>query len=156
MATFNLFDHFMEELLKGTHNFSSHTFRVALTNTAPTQDSDTTLTNVTQITGGGTTGYTTVADGAGATVTLTVAETSAGSGVWRLGTSSSDCVFTAGASGIGPFRYAVIVNDTPTSPANPLVGYLDYGSSITVTDGNTFTIDAGANGWVEWTVPNAT
>ncbi len=156
MAQFNLFDHFGEELHKGTHNFSTHTFRVALTNTAPTQTTDTTLSNVTQITGGGSTGYTTVTDGAGQTISLTVAETAADSGVWRLGTSSSDCVFTGGATGFGPFRYAVIVNDTPTSPANPLVGYLDYGSAISVTNGNTFTVDAGANGWYEYTVPNAT
>jgi hypothetical protein len=155
LATFVLFHHFGEELHKGTHNFSSNTFRVALTNTAPAQTTATTLSNITQITGGGTTGYTTVADGAGTTVALTVAETAADSGVWRLGTSSSDCVFTAGAAGIGPFRYAVVVNDTPTSPANPLVGYLDYGSSITVTDGNTFTVDAGANGWYEYTVAAA-
>jgi hypothetical protein len=154
MATFNLFHHFGEELHKGTHNFSAHTFRVALSNTAPTQNSDTTLSNVTQITGGGTTGYTTVADGAGATVTLTLAETSANSGVWRLG-NTTDVVFTAGAAGFGPFRYAIIINDTPTSPANPVVGYLDYGSSISVTSGNTFTVDPGANGFYEYTVPAA-
>ena len=150
MATFKLFDEFGKDLHNGVHNFTSHTFRVALTNTAPTQDTDATLTNVTQISAGN--GYTQVADGAGTTVSLTIAETSAGSGVWRLGTSSSDCVFTASGGSIGPFRYAVVVNDTPTSPANPLVGYLDYGSSITVTDGNTFTVDAGANGWYEYTV----
>lgn len=153
MATFTLFDEYMSDLLKGVHNHSSHTFRVALTNSAVAQDTGATLSDVTQITGGGSTGYTTCADGAGATVALTFAETSAGSGVWRVGTSSSDCVLTAGASNFGPFRYAIVWNDTPTSPANPLVGYLDYGQSITVTNGNTFTVDAGANGWVEWTVP---
>jgi hypothetical protein len=40
----------------------------------------------------------------------------------------------------------VIYNDTPTSPADPVIGFLDYGSSITITNGNTFTIDVGANG----------
>lgn len=153
MATFNLFHEFGKDLHNGVHNFGSHTFRVALTNSAPAQDTTALLADITQIAAGN--GYTTVADGAGTTIALTVAETSAGSGVWRLGTSSSDCVFTASGGSIGPFRYAVIVNDTPTSPLNPLVGYLDYGSNIPVTDGNTFTIDAGANGWYEYTVPAA-
>ena len=44
------------------------------------------------------------------------------------------------------FRYVVIYNDTPTSPADPIVGYYDYGSSLTLNDGDTFTIDIGTNG----------
>jgi hypothetical protein len=44
------------------------------------------------------------------------------------------------------FRYVICYDDTPTSPADPLIGQLDYGSSLTLTDGNTFTVDVGANG----------
>jgi hypothetical protein len=44
-------------------------------------------------------------------------------------------------TGIGPFRYAILYNDTPTSPADPLIGWWDYGSSITLASGETFKVD---------------
>ena len=62
-----------------------------------------------------------------------------------LTVTAQDVVFTASGGSFGPFRYAVIYNDTPTSPADPLVGWYDYGSSITVLDGETFTVDFGAS-----------
>ncbi len=56
-----------------------------------------------------------------------------------------DIVWTASGGTIGPFRYAVLYNDTPTSPADPLIGWWDYGSAITLQDGDTFTVDFGAS-----------
>ncbi len=58
--------------------------------------------------------------------------------------AGTDIVFTASGGAIGPFRYAILYNDTPTSPADPLIGYWDYGSSITLADTETFTVDFGA------------
>lgn len=52
-----------------------------------------------------------------------------------------DVVWTATAGGFGPFRYVVLYNDTPTSPADPLIAYWDYGSSIPITEGVPFTVD---------------
>lgn len=61
------------------------------------------------------------------------------SGTYKL--VLADIVFTASGGSIGPLRYAVLWDDTPTSPADPLIGWWDYGSSITLLTGETLTID---------------
>jgi hypothetical protein len=144
MPTLVIFDEFGSDLGKGVHVLNSHTLRVAFTNSAPNQATGATISDITQIAGTG--GYT-----AQALDSVTWSETSAGSGVWRL--SSADEVFTATGADFAPFRYVVLYNDTPTSPADPLIAYLDYGSAVTVTNGNTFTVDVGASGWFEFTIP---
>ena len=53
---------------------------------------------------------------------------------------------------MAPFRYVIVYNDSPDSSeldhsiSDPIVGYYDYGSSLTLNDGDTFTIDIGNNG----------
>lgn len=54
---------------------------------------------------------------------------------------TSDVVFTASGGAIGPFRYAVLYNDSPTTPAKPLIAWWDYGSSITLNSAETLTAD---------------
>lgn len=139
MATPVFFDEFANHLAQGVHNLTTGSFKVMLTNTAPSKANDTVAANITEIAAGN--GYTAT----GQTLdSETLAETGAGTGIWQF--TCADEVVTASGGSIGPFRYAVIYNDTPTSPADPLVCYIDYGSSITVTSGNTFTLDVGANG----------
>jgi hypothetical protein len=56
-----------------------------------------------------------------------------------------DKTITAAGGTIGPFRYAILYNDTPSSPLDPLLGYWDYGSPITLADTESFTLDFGAS-----------
>lgn len=140
MATFTFYDEFKLNVTNTNINLSSDTFKVALTNTAPNAATHDELADVTQITAAN--GY---SSGGTALTTVTWAETGAGTGIWQF--TSADVVFTASGGSIGPFRYAVLYSDTSTN--DKLVGYLDYGSSISVSDTNTFTVDVGANGWFQ-------
>jgi hypothetical protein len=133
-STFTFYQDFKDQLGRGVHNLASNTIKVALTNTAPNAATHTVLADISQISSGG--GYT---GGAGGGVTLTgVSYTETG------GTSTfiaSDTVITASGGSIGPFRYAVLYNDSTTSPADALIGWLDYGSAITLADTESLTLD---------------
>ena len=72
---------------------------------------------------------------------------SGGSGIWRF--NAADFLWTPSGADFAPFRYVVIYDDTPSSPADPLVGLWDYGTNLTVTDGATFTADIGTSGIFE-------
>lgn len=138
MATFNKFNAFVEHVAEGVHNLGSNQLVVALTNTAPTA-SNSVRADLTEIT------YTNLSSR-----NITTSSSSQTSGTYRL--ILTDLVLTASGGSVGPFRYVVIYNDTPTSPADPLIGYYDYGSSITLADGETLTIDFdGTNGLLSLT-----
>jgi len=135
MATFNKFHAFVENMAEAVHNFQSHTLKVMLTNSAPSS-SNSVKADLTDISAGN--GYT--AGGA----SVTTSSSSQTSGTYRL--ICADVTFTA-TGAVGPFRYAVLYNDSPTSPADPLIGWWDYGSALTLANGETFTVDFdGTNG----------
>lgn len=137
MATFNKFDCFVENLAEKVHNLGSDTLKIMLTNSAPSA-ANTVKTDITEISAGN--GYT-----AGGHST-SASSSSQTSGVYKL--ILSDVVITASGGSIGPFRYIVLYNDTSTSDS--LIGYADYGSSITVQSGETFTVDFDAtNGAIQ-------
>jgi hypothetical protein len=125
MATFNKFNSFAEVLAEPI-NLGTDQFVIALTNTAPTA-SNSVLTDITQIS------YTNLSSR-----NVTTTSSSQTSGTYTL--VLADLVLTASGS-VGPFRYVVLYDDTPTSPTDPLVGWWDYGSSITMANAETFTID---------------
>ena len=97
--------------------------------TDPPVAADVDLSTITQVANGG--GYTT----GGATTTITISETSGTTTV-----SGTEIVWTGTGSGFGPFRYAVLYNDSSTAPADALIAWFDYGSSISVGAGETFTL----------------
>jgi len=136
MAAFNKFQDYVEQVNKGVHNWSSHTFKAAFSNSAPVA-TNTVLSDITQIATAG--GYTA---GAGGGVTLDTVTLTEASGTAKV--TIADEVFTATGASVGPFRYVVIYNDTATSPTDALVCWFDYGSSITLADTETFTIDFDA------------
>ena len=132
MAAFVKYEQFVLDLGLKLHDLNTDTLKIALTNTAPTVATDAVLLDITEISAGN--GYT--AGGTDSTNTYTEAA-GVGSCV------GVDVVFTASGGTIGPFRYAVLYNDTQTVPVDPLIGYWDYGSSVTLQDGETFTVDFG-------------
>jgi hypothetical protein len=137
MATFTEPDVLSEDIANKIHDFNSDTFRWVLSNTAPAVGTTFLLSNITQISTGG--GYTQMTDGAGGlTTTLSFSRTGQTTTV-----SGTQVVLTASGA-VGPFRYLILVNDTPTSPLNPVVGWLDHGSAVTMAATDTYTIPAGA------------
>jgi hypothetical protein len=135
MATFNKFNSFVEALAEKAHNLGSDTLKVALTNSAPVA-TNTVLANISQISAGN--GYT--AGGSQATQSAS-AQTS---GTYKL--VLDDVTFTASGGSIGPFRYVVLYNDS--AAADELIGWYDYGANLTVTSGNSFTVDFDAGNGV--------
>jgi hypothetical protein len=135
MAAYNKFQVFVQDKAHGVHNLSTGALRVALTNTAPVA-TNTVLANITEIT------YTNCS-----TRAITTASSAHTTGTYKL--TLTDLVLTASGGTVGPFRYAVVYNDTPTSPADPLIAWFDYGSSITLADTETLTLDFdGAAGFL--------
>jgi hypothetical protein len=133
MATFNKYNQFVQDLASGVHQLqtgTSHVLRVALSNTAPS-NTHATLSQVTELTTGG--GYTAGGISVG---TITGSQTG---GTFKL-TGGTDPVWTGSGGGFTA-RYAILYNDTPTSPADPLIGWWDYGSSVTIAAGETLTVD---------------
>lgn len=128
MAAFNKFNFFVEHLAEKGHDFQNDTFKVILTNTAPNVDTSITLAQSTEITAAN--GYTSGGK------TCTVTSSSQSSGTYKL-VCADPGAWTASGGSIGPFRYVIFRNST----ADKNVGYWDYGSSITLADGESFTPD---------------
>lgn len=133
MASFNKINDFVEDLGNGLHDFDTDVFKYALSNTAPasetsdpTADGNGVLANVTEI------AYTNLAEDR--TVSNTVVTLSSGTASF----DGDDEVLTASGGSVGPFRYIYLYNDS--AAGDPLIGYWDYGSSLTLADGETLTL----------------
>jgi hypothetical protein len=135
MAAFTKFQDFVEQLGKGIHQLhaAGHTLKVMLTNETPLAG-DTIKGDMVEITAQN--GY----PAGGTDIQNDLSETGG-----TLTVTAQDVVFTASGGSFGPFRYAVVYNDSVASPVKPLVCWWDYGSSISCLDGETFTVDFGVS-----------
>jgi hypothetical protein len=129
VAAFNKVQAYVEKVWEKAYDHQNDTFKVALSNTAPTATS--TTWNTTNFPApAAANGY----RAGGNTLTVSLSAQSSGTYKWVL----ADSVFTATAGGIGPFRYPIIYH----SVSGDIVGYYDYGSSITLSNaGDTLTVD---------------
>ena len=129
MATFNKINQFVEDVAHGVHDLETDQIVVALCASANAPvATNTVLANLTEI------AYTNLSSRN--VTTTSSAETS---GTYKL--TLTDLVLTASGGSVAAFRYVVLYNDTPTTPADPLIGWYDYGSSLTLNDTETLTID---------------
>jgi len=140
MATFNKINDFVEHVNEGTHNMSADQLELALSNTAPgseasdpSADGNGILGNVTQI------AYTNLS-----ARTLTLDASGQTAGLYTL--SLDDITLSASGGAVAAFQYIYIFNQAATAPVDALIGYYDYGSALTLQDGESLTIDFGADG----------
>lgn len=133
MVAFNFVDKFSEDLAEKVHNLDTDTLKVYLTNTAPDAANDAVFADLAEISAGN--GYT----AGGADTQNSTSRSGATTSI--VGT---DVTWTASGGTIGPFRYVVLYNDTPSSPLDPLIGWWDKGASVTLAAGESFVADFGA------------
>lgn len=127
MVAYNKFNIFTKNLVNGVHNFTSDIIKVGLSNSAPSS-SNTLWADITEISAGN--GY----SAGGGTSAMTV---STSSGTAKVVAAD---VTTTASGAVGPFEYAVVYDATPTSPLKPLICWFDYGSPVTLANGETFTV----------------
>ena len=140
MATFNKVNDFVQNAV---HNMDleSDQIVIALSNTAPSSeasnpatDGNGVLANVTEV------AYTNLSSR-----NVTTTSSTQTGGTYKL--VLADATMTSSGGATRPFRYVYIYNDTAAAPADPLIGYYDYGSSLTLNDGDSLTVDfSAANG----------
>lgn len=135
MATFTKINKFVLNLAQKVFNLGTDTLKVALTTAAPTASTANQLSDITEIS------YTNLSS-----VTLTTSSSSQSSGTYKL--VIADLVLTASGGSVAAFRYITIYSNTATN--KELIGYYDYGSSLTLNDTDTLTLDFdGTNGLLQ-------
>lgn len=134
-VTWTFFTTFVDALGKELHNFSTDTFKLALSNTLPTAATDDQLADIAQITAAN--GYS-----AGG-YTLANVTWSAGAGSKKI-FDADDVTVTATGGSIGPFQYCVIYNDT--APGDELIGFFTLDAAETVLDGEAPILKFNASG----------
>ena len=144
MASYVKVNDFVEHLAEGAHDLDTDQLVVALSNTAPgseasnpLSDGNGLLANVTEI------AYTNLS-----TRNITLSASTQTGGTYKL--VLTDLVLTASGGAVATFRYIYIYNDGTVVLANPLICHYDYGSALTLNDGESLTLDFdAANGLLQ-------
>jgi len=134
MATFHAFEQFSEDFGAKVHDLQAagDTLKLYLTNNAPNASTHAVkgdLAGITEENGYAPADVQNDYSQSGGTGTLT----------------GTTVTWTATAGGFGPFRYVVMYNDSSASPADPLICYWDYGSSISIAEDEEFVATIGAS-----------
>jgi hypothetical protein len=125
MAIYNKFNQFVQDLAEKVHNLSTDQLEVYLSNALPDPAADLVKTDLAEI-----------ATGSGYTGPVDTQNTGAeASGTYTL--TGTKVVITA-TGAMAAFRYVVLFNTTPAT--DPLIGFWDYGSSLSLQNGETFSI----------------
>lgn len=145
MATYVKIADLVEALAEKVHNLSADSLRIALSNTAPASETSNptatgngVLANVTQI------AYTNYSDDMAVDRVLEGVVSDEAAGTYKL--DANDIIITASGGSLAAFQYVYIYNDTPTSPADPLIACIDNGSAISLATGESVTIVWNAAG----------
>lgn len=128
-SSFTFFHSFKEKMPEKVFNLGSDSLVLALSNTGPTASSNSVLTDITQIS------YTNCSSRA-----VTITSSSQSGGTYTL--DLADLTLTASGGSVAAFRYLVLYDDTAAS--DDLIGYWDYGSSLTLADGESLAISLGS------------
>jgi hypothetical protein len=125
MAIYNKFNQFVQDLAEKVHNLSTDQLEVYLSNATPDPAADLVKTDLAEI-----------ATGSGYAGPVDTQNTGAeASGTYTL--TGTKVVITA-TGAMAAFRYVVLYNTTPAT--DPLIGWWDYGSSLSLQNGETFSI----------------
>jgi len=137
MASYTKFQIYVEDVNHGVHDLSSDQLVVALTNSAPTVATDGQLSDITEIS------YVNCSSR-----NVTTSASSQASGTYKL--VCDDLTLTASGGSVGPFRYIVLYNDDAAN--DELIAYWDYGSNLTLNNGESLLLDFdGTNGVFQMT-----
>lgn len=142
MAAFNKFNQTVEDIGRKKIDLNADSIKILLTNTAPSASDTLVDTTTTPCTVKATSNASEIAAGNGYTKGGAAAASNAYAQTSGTGKLTANAVtFTAAGGAIGPFRYAVIYDDTSgTTATRSVVGWWDYGSSITLNDGESFKV----------------
>ena len=134
MVAYNKFETFVGDLGLQVHELNADLLQVYASNAAPSASLDSIKTDLAEITAEN--GYP-----AGGSDILNAYSEATGTGTL----TATDVTWTASGGTFGPLRYIVQYNNTPASPLDPLISWWDRGASVTIQDGESFTVNFGAN-----------
>jgi hypothetical protein len=134
VVAYNKFETFVGDLGLQVHELNADLLRVYASNVAPSASADSIKTDLAEITAEN--GYP-----SGGSDILNAFVEATGTGTL----TAVDVTWTASGGTFGPLRYIVHYNDTSASPLDPLISWWDRGASVTIQDGESFTVNFGAN-----------